>query len=73
MIMAVSRNGAPSAELAIADPAARARFAAPAPPPSDIPQQARWTPGNLPESGIREEHAQSGQWRTDAPAAMTGR
>jgi hypothetical protein len=47
-------------------------FAA-APPPSDIPQDARWTASNLPQSGVRAEHQQSGQWREDAPAAMTGR
>jgi hypothetical protein len=45
---------------------------APAPVPSDIPQDERWVPNNLPASGIREEHSQSGQWRTDAPAAVTG-
>jgi len=53
--------------------ALRASFSRPAPPPSDIPQQARWAASNLPESTIREEHAQSGQWRADAPAAVTGR
>ena len=37
--------------------------------PSDIPQDARWTAGNLPESTIREEYRQSGQWRDDAPTA----
>jgi len=73
MILASSRAGAPAAEPAIASPAgaAQSRFAAP--PPSDIAQQARWTPANLPDSTILEEHAQSGQWRTDAPAAVTGR
>ena len=75
MTLVARRDFAPSAEMASADlaSAARARFAAPAPPPSDIPQQERWTPSNLPDSGIRDEHAQSGQWRTDAPAAVTGR
>ena len=73
MTMVAHNDGAPPPELAIADPAraVQARFAAP--PPSDIPQEARWSPGNLPESTVREEHAQSGQWRTDAPAAITGR
>ena len=28
---------------------------------------------NLPESTIREEYRQSGQWREDAPRAITGR
>lgn len=45
---------------------------APVPVPSDIPQDPRWQPNNLPQSGIREEFQQSGQWRSDAPAAMTG-
>ena len=40
--------------------------------PSDIPQDARWTAANLPESTVREEYRQSGQWRTDAPTAITG-
>ena len=39
---------------------------------SDIPQDARWNPSNLPDSTVREEYRQSGQWRTDAPAAVTG-
>jgi spore germination cell wall hydrolase CwlJ-like protein len=43
-----------------------------APVPSDIPQDSRWTPNNLPQSGIREEHQQSGQWRTDAPGSVAG-
>jgi len=41
--------------------------------PSDIPQDTRWTAANLPESTIREEYRQSGQWREDAPRAITGR
>lgn len=40
--------------------------------PSDIPQETRWTAANLPESTIREEYRQSGQWRADAPVAITG-
>jgi spore germination cell wall hydrolase CwlJ-like protein len=74
MTLARSRDFGDSAELAIANPAAASpgRFAAPA-PHSDIPQEARWAPGNLPDSTIREEHAQSGQWRTDAPSAVIGR
>jgi spore germination cell wall hydrolase CwlJ-like protein len=43
-----------------------------APIPSDIPQDPRWQPNNLPQTGVREEHSQSGQWR-DAPASVTGR
>jgi spore germination cell wall hydrolase CwlJ-like protein len=76
MTLVNSRGGAIPADMTAAAVQANlvpARFAAPAPPPSDIAQQARWTPSNLPDSTIREEHAQSGQWRTDAPAAVTGR
>jgi spore germination cell wall hydrolase CwlJ-like protein len=47
--------------------------AAAAPVPSDIPQDRRWSPSNLPASTIREEYSQSGQWRADAPGAVTGR
>jgi hypothetical protein len=52
---------------------ASAQPAAPAPPPipSDIPQQARWA-ATAPESTVREEYRQSGQWRDDAPASVTG-
>jgi spore germination cell wall hydrolase CwlJ-like protein len=76
MTLASSRGGAVPADMTAAAVQANlvpSRFTAPAPPPSDIAQQARWTPSNLPESTIRDEHAQSGQWRTDAPAAVTGR
>jgi hypothetical protein len=41
--------------------------------PSDIPQDPRWVASNLPESTVRDEYRQSGQWRADAPASMTGR
>ncbi|MDQ8755982.1 cell wall hydrolase [Sphingosinicella sp. LHD-64] len=40
--------------------------------PSDIPQDPRWTASNLPESTVRDEYRQSGQWRADAPAAIAG-
>jgi hypothetical protein len=43
-----------------------------APVASDIPPDPRWAPNNLPASGIREEHSQSGQWRSDAPLALAG-
>jgi spore germination cell wall hydrolase CwlJ-like protein len=43
-----------------------------APVQSDIPQDNRWAPNNLPASGVRDEHQQSGQWRTDAPTAPIG-
>jgi len=71
----VAIGGTPLATLAASLPpeAPHAAHAAPARPASDIADQPRWTPSNLPESGIREEHAQSGQWRADAPAAVTGR
>jgi spore germination cell wall hydrolase CwlJ-like protein len=74
MTLVARRDLIPSAEMASADRASavQARFATPA-PHSDIPPDTRWAPSNLPESGIREEHAQAGQWRTDAPAAVTGR
>ena len=72
MTLVASRDSALVSATAAAASAAP-RFVMPAPPPSDIPQDARWAPTNLPESGIREEHAQSGQWREDAPAAVTGR
>ena len=40
--------------------------------PSDIPADPRWTAQHLPESTIRDEYRNSGQWRPDAPAALTG-
>jgi spore germination cell wall hydrolase CwlJ-like protein len=42
-------------------------------PPSDIAPDARWAAQNLPQSTIREEFRNSGQWRDDAPGAVTGR
>ena len=61
----------------------QARFDAFAPPtpaqvraavamPSDIPADPRWSATNLPESTIREEYRNTGQWRADAPAALSG-
>jgi hypothetical protein len=41
--------------------------------PSDIAQDQRWAARDLPESTIREEYRNTGQWRADAPAAITGR
>jgi hypothetical protein len=48
-------------------------FAAAPAIPSDIPQDPRWEATNAPPSTVREEYQQSGQWRDDAPAAITGR
>jgi hypothetical protein len=74
MTLVARRDGAATDFAEIAQSAAMpARFAVPAPPHSDIPQQTRWAASNLPDSGVLEEHAQSGQWRADAPAAVTGR
>jgi spore germination cell wall hydrolase CwlJ-like protein len=41
--------------------------------PSDIAPDRRWAAQNLPESTIRDEYRNTGQWRVDAPAALTGR
>jgi len=75
MTLVASRDSAlvPAATAAAAATPIVARAALPALPPSDIPQDTRWAVTNLPDSGVREEHAQSGQWRSDAPAAVTGR
>ncbi len=40
--------------------------------PSDIAPDPRWAASNLPESTVRDEYRRSGQWRADAPAAITG-
>ncbi|WP_114953131.1 cell wall hydrolase [Sphingosinicella terrae] len=59
---------APTAPMATTATAAR-----PAPIPSDIAPDPRWEAADLPESTIREEYRNSGQWRDDAPAALAGR
>ena len=41
--------------------------------PSDIAADPRWVASDLPESRVREEYRQSGQWRADAPDAIAGR
>ncbi|HST35786.1 MAG TPA: cell wall hydrolase, partial [Allosphingosinicella sp.] len=67
--MAGSRGGASSTAgevPAYAPPtAAAAAYRPPAPVPSDIPQDSRWAVSNIPESTVREEYRQSGQWRED--------
>ena len=60
-------------EALLAPPATPAEVRAAVRLPSDIPPDPRWTPTDLPESTIREEYRNSGQWRDDAPAAITGR
>ena len=40
--------------------------------PVDVPDEWIETARNLPESTIREEYRNTGQWRADAPAAVTG-
>ncbi|HST35519.1 MAG TPA: hypothetical protein VLK25_02670, partial [Allosphingosinicella sp.] len=35
-------------------------------------QDSRWAVSNIPESTVREEYRQSGQWREDAPTSVTG-
>ncbi|HWT13984.1 MAG TPA: cell wall hydrolase [Allosphingosinicella sp.] len=70
----VRRAAVPLAlEALLAPPASAAELRAAVALPSDIPQDPRWTPSNLPESTVREEYRHSGQWREDAPAAITGR
>jgi len=66
------RTAASALDLAAFAPATPAEIRAAVTIRSDIPQQTRWTPSNLPESTIREEYRQSGQWRDDAPAAVAG-
>ena len=61
----------PMANL-LAPPSMPAEIRTSVAPPSDIAQDPRWTAANLPESTVRDEYRQSGQWRDDAPAAITG-
>ena len=60
-------------DLAALAPAGAAQVRAAVTMPSDIAQDPRWAASNLPESTVRDEYRQSGQWRDDAPAAVTGR
>jgi len=68
----------PAAYLPFRQASATTDFAAMAPVaaqpviPSDIAQDSHWTPSNLPQSTIREEYRQTGQWRDDAPVAIAG-
>jgi hypothetical protein len=71
--MTLMRQASAQDVPALAAQEMRVQLARPTPTPSDIPQEPRWAASNLPESTIREEHARSGQWRDDAPAAVTGR
>jgi hypothetical protein len=74
--MAASRQaaGGTTGDVAAFAPAAAQAHAPPAPAPvaSDIPQNSRWAVSNVPESTVREEYRQSGQWREDAPTSVTG-
>jgi spore germination cell wall hydrolase CwlJ-like protein len=68
----MARSSAAIPAVAASQPWA-APAARPIPVASDIPQDGRWTPTNLPASNIREEHRDSGQWRADAPGGVAGR
>jgi cell wall hydrolase len=58
---------------AAAEPAFAGYTPQAAPVPSDIPQDPRWVASDLPQSTVRDEYRQSGSWRDDAPASVTGR
>jgi spore germination cell wall hydrolase CwlJ-like protein len=73
MTMARSPAMPMALEALLAPPATPAALRAAVRLPSDIPADPRWTPSALPESTVREEYRNSGQWRDDAPAAITGR
>lgn len=66
------RAGAMQARFDAFAPATPAQIRAAVALPSDIPADPRWSATNLPESTIREEYRNSGQWRADAPAALSG-
>lgn len=72
--MLLPRRALP-ADLAalIEPPRTEAAIRAAVTPPSDIAADPRWVASNLPDSRVREEYRQSGQWRADAPAAIAGR
>lgn len=66
------RQASAAVDFSALAPASAAEVRAAAAVPSDIAQDARWTPSNLPESTVRDEYRQSGQWRDDAPSSVTG-
>jgi len=66
------RAGAMQTRFDAFAPATPAQVRAAVAMPSDIPANPRWSATNLPESTIREEYRNSGQWRADAPAGLTG-
>lgn len=68
----MARSSAAVPAVAVSQPWA-APAARPVPVPSDIPQDTRWSPTNLPASTVREEHRESGQWRADAPGGVASR
>ena len=72
MTMRPRNSPTPDFAALLAPPATAAEIRSAVTVQSDIPQDSRWTASNLPESTIREEFRQSGQWRSDAPASMTG-
>lgn len=60
------------AQMAAFLPTAPAETRAAVALPSDIAPDPRWAARNLPESTIRDEYSNTGQWRDDAPASITG-
>lgn len=67
------RAGLQQPQFAALLPTTPAEIRAAAALPSDIAPDPRWAAQNLPESTIREEFRNTGQWRADAPGSMTGR
>ena len=67
------RAGLQQPQFAALLPTSPAEIRAAAIVPSDIAPDPRWAAQNLPESTIREEYRNTGQWRADAPGSVTGR
>lgn len=63
----------PALEALLSPPISEAQVRRAIAMPSDIPADPRWVAADTPQSTVREEYRQSGQWRTDAPTAITGR